>query len=387
MGSNRVLAGRLTSGLDHMGFGLLLLSTLSAAPALAADAPSYFRMKQVEVIDQHGFNQPMPAVELMIPSDWSMEGKVVWGEHGCPEDTAWIEWRAKSPDGKIVIEGYPWFTWQFSNSPQAQKQRMAQNQQNPRNGAAPANGRKPCPFLQPLNAAQILGTKIIPSVRPGKQIASMEPMPDMDKFVKDRARMIEANAAQAGLRMQVQADAARARLKYDLDGQPVEEWVVGASMLRASPQGGALNYGNQAMLIMTLRAPAGQLDAQEKLLRIVRGSIHPSPQWTSEYSQFLAKKQQIQNDLANYALNLQLEVNNNAQRATSIGARQADQGIRDVETYRDPTTGRKVELSNQYGRAWSNGNNQYILSDDPNFEPNGNVNGNWTALEHAQPDP
>jgi hypothetical protein len=36
--------------------------------------------------------------------------------------------------------------------------------------------------------------------------------------------------------------------------------------------------------------------------------------------------------------------------------------------------------------AWLNGSNQYVMSDDPNFNPNGNVNGNWT-LQPVRPQP
>jgi hypothetical protein len=37
--------------------------------------------------------------------------------------------------------------------------------------------------------------------------------------------------------------------------------------------------------------------------------------------------------------------------------------------------------------AWLNGSNQYVMSDDPNFNPNGNVNGNWTSLQPVRPQP
>lgn len=365
-----------------------LLFALAAPSVWAAGHAAYFKMKQVQVIDVHGFAQPMPAEDLLIPSDWSMEGEVTWANHGCPADTAWIRWRAKSPDGKIVIEGYPWFTWQFANSPQEQKQMQYWNQQHARAAAMAHDTRPPCPVFQPVSAADILSTKIVPAIRPGKPIVAMEAIPDLDKFVKERAHQLQASAAQAGHNLQVQSDAARARLKYDQDGVAVEEWVIAASTSRATPEGGgAIQYDNQAFMVLTLRAPAGQLDAQEALLRVVRGSIHPAAQWVNQYSQFLVKKQQIQNDLVGYATDLQRRVNANAQRASSIGFQQADQGIRDVETYRDPRTGRKIELSNQYGHAWSNGNDQYIVSEDPNFNPDASVGGNWTSLEHAQPDP
>ena len=54
---------------------------------------------------------------------------------------------------------------------------------------------------------------------------------------------------------------------------------------------------------------------------------------------------------------------------------------------RDPATGGTMELSNQYDHAWLNGANEYVMSDDPNFNPNGNLNGNWNQLEVVQAQP
>jgi len=56
-----------------------------------------------------------------------------------------------------------------------------------------------------------------------------------------------------------------------------------------------------------------------------------------------------------------------------------------VQTYRDPSTGRTFELSNQYGHAWLNGANQYVMSDDPNFNPNSALSGSWNELQPVQP--
>ena len=38
-----------------------------------------------------------------------------------------------------------------------------------------------------------------------------------------------------------------------------------------------------------------------------------------------------------------------------------------------------MELSNLYDHAWLNGSNEYIMSDDPNFNPNGQLSGNWES--------
>jgi hypothetical protein len=64
-----------------------------------------------------------------------------------------------------------------------------------------------------------------------------------------------------------------------------------------------------------------------------------------------------------------------------------DQIIRGVQTFRDPSTGATFELSNQYDHAWLNGTNEYVMTGDPNFNPNGNLNGNWTRLEVVRQQP
>lgn len=45
-----------------------------------------------------------------------------------------------------------------------------------------------------------------------------------------------------------------------------------------------------------------------------------------------------------------------------------------------------MELSNEYGRAWANGQNEYILSDSATFNPNVALqSGSWTELEPVKP--
>ena len=55
--------------------------------------------------------------------------------------------------------------------------------------------------------------------------------------------------------------------------------------------------------------------------------------------------------------------------------------------FRDPTTGSTFQLSNKFDRAWLNGTIQYVMSDDPNFSPNGNLRGDWTPLHVVQRQP
>jgi len=51
-----------------------------------------------------------------------------------------------------------------------------------------------------------------------------------------------------------------------------------------------------------------------------------------------------------------------------------------VGPYDDPITGQNVELPSEYTQAWSTPLGEYILSDDPNFNPNIGSNQTWTPL-------
>jgi hypothetical protein len=55
------------------------LLSLAESDTKTAGAHEYFRMKHVQVIDQSGFEKPIPAADLLIPTDWKFESKVQWG--------------------------------------------------------------------------------------------------------------------------------------------------------------------------------------------------------------------------------------------------------------------------------------------------------------------
>lgn len=47
----------------------------------------------------------------------------------------------------------------------------------------------------------------------------------------------------------------------------------------------------------------------------------------------------------------------------------------------DPNSGESVELPNGYAKAWSTPLGDYIISDDPDFNPNRESSQTWTPLE------
>src|SRR5208282_5471237 len=264
----------------------MAVSAVLASPAPSPSAPAssrpYVEMKQVRVMDSAvGDGKPLVVLELMIPADWKFQSDVRLSNRGCFIDFAAVTFRASSPDGKLVIEALPSFSWQFASDPAVQRYLTAQNQKGAQVGLAP------CPVGPWIPAADLLRKRLVALYRPGKQIASVEPMPDLDQLMKNRMRGLEQQAARSGQSVQFRGDSARARLKYDLGGQPVEEWltVMSVAQARAIATGSGTTQGLdcRATMIFAMRAPQGQLDANEKLFRLVTGSLRPGQEWQRLY--------------------------------------------------------------------------------------------------------
>jgi hypothetical protein len=122
------------------------------------------------------------------------------------------------------------------------------------------------------------------------------------------------------------------------------------------------------------------------------------PKWQAYSSQFIGRLYQaeaqkeaaIDQAVANFQNQVAqtiMGVVANQQRGAANSNFGADQLTRGVQTFRNPATGGTMELSNLYDHAWSNGSNEYIMSDDPNFNPNGLGNGSWNQLQVVRPAP
>ena len=381
----------------------------AALPAPAAAAPAatttpgksgsssggdrYFVMKQVAMNDP-SFRQGQggAAYTLMVPTTWQFKGwvNVSAAEYGCFADWFAVAGEGKSADGAIDLQFLPQYTFQYMDDPAAQQHVQQQNQM------AAKVGMKPCPLRAPMHAADFLRQEIIAKYAKDKTVVSVEPFPELDQIARHRLGLAPDNSGAGG--NGVRTEAARARLAYNVDGKPVEEWLSAAVVVRSMQSGRGALYDWHVMYVMVLRAPKGKLDENDKLFKLIASTIHPDPQW-QQYSNgvitnLYRKKQEEEAkqsaaiaQLQAYAIATINGVVANQQRGSYNSAFGADQLIRGVQTFRDPGTGATIELSNQYDHAWLNGSNQYVMSDDPNFNPNGHVSGSWTSLQPVRPQP
>jgi hypothetical protein len=381
------LAAHLTIWLAALGG-----AALGAGAAGASDAADhYFRMQQVKIIDQ-GLGQGRPAYDLMIPTTWQFKGWVNVGvaEGGCFADWFSVVGDAKSADSAIELQLIPQFTWQYVDDPTAQRQLQQENDQ------AAKYGIKPCPLRKPVHAADFLRQDMLEKYRKGKTVVSIDPFPELNQMARQRLGLPPDGTGNPG---GVHTEAARARLAYNDDsGKPVEEWLSAVIVVRAYQSGHGVAYDWHAIDVMSWRTPKGQLDANDKLFQLIASTIHPEAQWQTWSNGVIAglyrkkqeeeaKRSQIIADFQNKVVQTINGVVANQQRGANNSAFGADQLVRGVQTFRDPTTGNTFEMSNLYDHAWLNGSNEYIMSDDPNFNPNGQISGNWNSLQPVRPQP
>jgi hypothetical protein len=368
------------------------------APKVAAHGTasgSYLRLKQVQVIAHvedpaMGGKVDLPAMELLIPSAWDFKGSVAGNtSEGCFSDLYAASWEATSGDGSIAFQGAPNDSWQYTDDA-AELHKLT----DPHLRALGLQG-KPCPVKKPMKAEEYFRQNVLSAFPSSSTVVSVEPFPELNQMARKQLGLPPDDAGNGG---SARTEAIRARVEFQKDGKTLEDWVSVVVVTRIFPQGRGAFYDCHAIDVMALRAPKGQLDANDKLFKVMISSVRPEPKWQAYSNGVIAKLYQAEAQkeasidamVAAFQRHVADTINGvtaNAQRGSQNSTFGFDQNIRGVQTFRDPTTGNTMELSNQYDHAWLNGSNEYIMSDNPNFNPNGEVSGSWNQLQTVRPAP
>jgi Cysteine rich repeat len=364
----------------------------AAAKGVPATAGSYLLMKQVKVIDpgMDKVQAALPAYDLLIPSDWQFMGNVVFGgaRGGCFADTFALVITATSADGSTKFQVAPDFTWQYADDPNVMKSLTDPNRR------ALGSSAKSCQVAKPMKAEDYFRRNVLTLFPSGASVVSVESFPELNEIVRKRQGLAPGDANTGHTR----TEAIRARLAFQKDGKDLEEWVGLVVVTKISPVGRGSFYDSHAMSLVALTAPKGSLDANDKLFKLIVSSIQPEPKWMTYSNGVLSRLYQaeaqknavidkIYAQLQNLAIQDIQEVTANQLHGSTVSVMQTDQNIRKVQTYRDPSTGRTMELSNLYNYAWYNSSsNQYVMSDDPNFKASA-LSGSWSALQAVSPSP
>lgn len=326
----------------------------------------------------------VPAYDLMIPSTWKIDGGVRFGgsPSGCFSDIFAIGLKATSADGSTSFAAGPDYSWQYADDPS-----VLQSLNDPTRRALGVGG-KPCPVAKPMKAEDYMRQNILKLYPTGTTVVSVAPFPELNEVVRDRQGLPPGNGNTGAIR----TEAVRVRLAYQKDGKDLEDWVAVCVVVNIYPAGHGSFYDSHATSLIAFSAPKGKLDGNDKLFQVITASIQPEPQWVTYTGGVLSKLYQAQaqkvasinkmwSDFYTKEAQTINGVTANAMQGADASAFHADQNIRGVQTFRDPTTGKTQELSNLYDHAWQNGSNGYILSNDPSFNPNEHVSGDWSQMQ------
>jgi hypothetical protein len=328
----------------------------------------------------------MKAFTVRIPAGWKLEGTVLRGPECNP--ISFPIFRAYSPDGLTEMRLMPAFNWSFH--PKIKMQTVS--------GCLPID--------HTLTAAQFLDHFMELS---SGGVHVVGPMTIAGPY-RERIDRVAAmgNAIKSGPRVTVDIAALRAETvngSFVLEAR-VRAWVE----CRTNNQAGVFSGGGCSAHVDVVRAPKGKLDA---LLAQVDANDLTKPTGDPQYQAAYMQRQQRENADRMAALRqsearqsamlraqyeqIQETMNrnhaavmaqqesqfhsamNNANAAMNARTTAASDWV-DYALDQQTVTGSggTVKVSSAYSQTWSNGQNQWYQTNDPNANPNGVLPGNWT---------
>ena len=362
-------------------FGLILVSSACLA-----------RLSSAQALSTGAIADPtlggMKAFTVNIPAGWQLQGTVVRGPDCYPN--SFPTFRAYSRDGLSEIRLLPAFNWSF-------------------HPAIRMNTIAGClPYKSTMSAAEFLNhfVELIPG---GLHVVG--PMSIAQPYrarVEDVAASLNANNRTPGFHASV--DTAALRIETINGSFIIEQRVRVWIGCRTNNQAGVFSGGGCDAHVDVLRAPKGKLDALVALVD-AHDLTRPTgdPQWKAAYlqrqsrendqrmkdltetenhqlSMIQAQGEQIQETMKrnHEAFMAQQESQfqsamknaNNAMNARTTAASDWVDYALDQQTVFG--SGGLAKVSSSYSQTWSNGQNQWFQTNNPNSDPNGALYGNWT---------
>ena len=363
--------------------GSHLMRYRPAAPGKAAKetgpGAQEMRLKIFSCVDTQGIG--CEAFRLLIPAGWEFSGGVHWllNNPGMP---AVIAFQVRNPNGEEAFEVFPNISFYWTNNPM-----VLMN--FPVGSLYFGNEVRP-----PAGAQQVLREIVVPRYRgrvQGLRIIHEESLPDLPNQVR-----ANSPAAPDGV---TSADGAKIRVQYRSSGKAIEEEIFGvievSRIVVPVFMGMMENIFWVADYLFSFRAETGQLDGSSNLFQAIVQSFRLNPQWYSRYvqvSQYLIQNQiqQIQHvgqisriisQTSDQISDMIMDSYYQRQQTMDRLSTSFSQAIRGVDGYYDPVEQREIELPGGYEHAWANSLGEYVLSNDPNFDPNVGSNLNWQPMQ------
>lgn len=333
-----------------------------------------------EVYDANGPGGRMVAATIETPSGWSVQGGVNWHNPNDATDPYKFSITAVSADGERRVEFLPAQSWA--------------------NGGAGGFSR----VGKETTAEGVVKNLFVPKCRPGAKVVEVERNAKVVSTLKSQTQALQAAAVSGGSRMDL--DVVLVGLEYEENGKRYEEGVI--SMLQSTTN--QPSRSQQAMMgqmgmqmptmrfnhsqIITMRAPAGEMESAVAELSKVLESLKMSEPWNAVVAQYHSKKsRQMAADSSarlrssQQAHNTRMRSNQQAFEASQAAYRSTgaanDAANRNwlnahlgQADFHNPHSGQVESHSFDGGRMWQDNSGQTFSTeswqDDPRMNPN-----NW----------
>lgn len=347
----------------------------------------YVRLKMVRIMDQTGLSEPTEVLRMFIPADWKFEGRAKWLPENvsCPENITAVTFRASSPDDRFALERFPETFWMWvSNAPADAIQR-----------------RTSCPLREPVSAEDYFTEEILPEARPGSRILSTLQLQEFSTAQKEQLERAHPAPLNFGNDVTTSADSVRINYEYLDLGQTIHEFMVGTifSMRSRSDLWPFFNKGPKyadfywihASDIYATRAPQEDSQSGAVLARIL-ASLRGNPRWSAGRDDVMERVMRSRPTAgeplpvgkSDQATEKQIAESYRLQAQSQLTrARLYDGAARPMELFVEPVTKASAELNGGFAFAWCNNKDEYILTNDANFNPEEKFKESWTQLQRA----
>lgn len=366
---------------DYCGSRLIRCYPQEGATAGTGTFIKGTRLKTFAYVDSQGTG--LEAFRMLIPAGWQFSGGAQWRMNN-PGTPVVIGFQVYNPAGEEAFEVFPNQPFFWTNSPMTMMN-------FPRGSFYFGNEMQP-----PAGALQVLREIIVPRFRgkaPGLQLIGQESLPDLPRMVQAGSPGASGGATTA--------DGGKIRIRYQKNNRFIDEEIYGVvEATRISTPG---LFGSTESIfwaadyLFSFRAMAGRLESFADLFQAIIYSFRLNPQWyarCAQISQYMIQNQirQIHNvgqisriisQTHSQISDMIMDSYNQRQQTMDRISTNFSQAIRGVDEYYDPVEQRGVELPGGYGYAWVNGLGDYVLTDNPSYNPNLGSNMNWQQMSRG----
>lgn len=370
------------------------------APPSAAPLEAQLVLSPVELRDP-GMDGVV-SHRLLKPKGWRLEGGAQWTPQRY-KDFVHLNLRVEAEDGRAFVV-YPGGLHTYIDGPLMAGAPMPQ----------PGTVSEGVTFMPPPASVQDYVTRVVlPEHRPRArdlEVVAVTPLPEIARLMEasfgmviDNARQGDAQAAAMGYRSETSFSFAAEKLhvRYEEAGAPFEEeiYCLGYVMTMATQMPSAPGHTTYTWSVEDLRsarAPRGKLAATRPIIEAIAASMQQDPRWSAAIRELQARINR--KELAAIARRGEImrQANEEVFARHQDSVRKASESqdrlnqkfcdmIRDVDRY--STGDGQVTLPSFYDRAFSDGQGNYLLTNDALFDPNTDAtlnSSNWRTIERVR---